>query len=69
MAFIKLNQTSSYLSFENEIKETDPKPVWVNISQITLFGNGYINFGTDSIQVKETSEEILQLIKEAENAK
>lgn len=69
MPIIKLTQTSSYLSFENEIKETDPKPIWVNISQITFFGNGYINFGTDSIQVKETPEEILRLIKEAENDK
>lgn len=65
--FIKLTKTHSYLSFDNEIKQTEPKSIWVNISQITFFGNGYINFGPDGIEVKETQEEILKLIQEAEN--
>lgn len=67
MEFIKLTQTTSYLSYDREIKQTDPKPIWINVSQITLFGNGYISFGKKGIEVKETPEEILKLIQEAEN--
>lgn len=69
MPIIKLTRTGSYLSFEREIKELDPQPIWVNTSKITFFGNGYIYLLQESINVKETPEEILRMIKEAENGK
>lgn len=66
--FIKLTKTHSYLScVDNTIKQTEPKTIWVNVSQIQLFGNGYVYLKDDSVEVKETSEEILKLIQEAEN--
>ena len=70
MTFIKLTKTDTYFSnFDKELKELDPKPIWVNTSKITLISNGYIWLGEESISVKETPEEILRLIKEAENGK
>ena len=66
--FIKLTKTHSYLScVDNTIKQTEPKTIWVNVSQIQFFGNGYVYLKDDSVEVKETSEEILKLIQEAEN--
>ena len=68
MTFIKLTQTSTYFSnFDKELKELDPKPIWVNTSKIALISNGYIWLGEESISVKETPEEILRLIKEVRN--
>lgn len=70
MPFINLTEQDYYLSsYDNELKELDPKPIWVNTSQITFFYNGCICLGEKNISVKETPEEILRLIKEAENAK
>lgn len=70
MPFIKLTQTDCYFSsFDRKIKELDPKTIWVNISKITYISTGYVYLGKESISVKETPEEILLLIKEAENAK
>ena len=63
--FIKLTKTHSYLSYvDNTIKQIEPETIWVNVSQIQFFGNGYVYLKDDFVQVKETSEEILQLIKE-----
>ena len=68
--FIKLTQTGTYFSnFDKELKELDPKPIWVNTSKITLISNGCIWLDEERISVKETPEEILRLIKEAENGK
>lgn len=70
MPFIKLTRTDSYFSsYDKELKELAPKPIWVNTSQITLFYNGCVWLGEESISVKETPEEILRMIKEAENDK
>lgn len=66
--FIKLTRTGTYFSnFDKELKELDPKPIWVNTSKITLISNGYIWLGEESIPVKETPDEILRRIKEANN--
>ena len=66
--FIKLTKTHSYLSYvDNTIKQTEPEIIWVNVSQIQFFGNGYVYLKDDSVQVKETSEEILKLIQEVKN--
>lgn len=66
--FIKLTKTHSYLScVDNTIKQTEPKTIWVNVSQIQFFGNGYVYLKDDSVEVKETPEEILKLIQETEN--
>lgn len=68
MAFIKLTKTHSYLScVDNTIKQTEPKTIWVNVSQIQFFGNGYVYLKDDSVEVKETSEEILKRIQEVQN--
>lgn len=68
--FIKLTKTHSYLSYvDNTIKQIEPETIWVNVSQIQFFGNGYVYLKDDSVQVKETSEEILKLIQEAENGR
>lgn len=40
--------------------------VYINPNKISFFGNGYICFGIKKIRIKETPEEILELIKEAE---
>ncbi len=70
MPFIKLTQTGTYFSsFDKELKELDPKPIWVNTSKITLISNGCIWLDEESISVKETPEEILRRIKEANNGK
>lgn len=64
MSFIKLTQTGTYFSnYDKELKELDPKTIWVNTSKITLISNGYIWLGEESISVKETPEEIMQMIK------
>ena len=66
--FIRLTKTHSYLScVDNTIKQTEPKTIWVNVSQIQFFGNGYVYLKDDSVEVKETPEEILKLIQEAQN--
>lgn len=66
--FIKLTKTNSYLSYvDNTIKQTEPKTIWVNVSQIQFFGNGYVYLKDDSVEVKETPEEILKRIQETEN--
>lgn len=66
--FIKLTKTHSYLScVDNTIKQTEPKTIWVNVSQIQFFGNGYVYLKDDSVEVKETPEEILKRIQETEN--
>ena len=66
--FIKLTKTHSYLSYvDNTIKQTEPETILVNVSQIQFFGNGYVYLKDDSVQVKETSEEILKLIQEVKN--
>ena len=66
--FIKLTKTHSYLSYvDNTIKQIEPETIWVNVSQIQFFGNGYVYLKDDSVQVKETSEEILRRIQETEN--
>ena len=68
--FIKLTQTGTYFSnFDKELKELDPKPIWVNTSKITLISNGCIWLDEESISVKVTPEEILRLIKGANNGK
>ena len=67
--FIKLTKTRSYLSYvDNTIKEIEPETIWVNVSQIQFFGDGFVYLKYDSVQVKETPEEILKLIQELENA-
>ena len=66
--FIKLTKTHSYLSYvDNTIKQIEPETIWVNVSQIQFFGNGYVYLKDDSVQVKETSEEILKRIQEVQN--
>ena len=66
--FIKLTKTHSYLSYvDNTIKQTEPETIWVNVSQIQFFGNGYVYLKDDSVQVKETPEEILKRIQEVQN--
>ena len=66
--FIKLTKTHSYLSYvDNTIKQIEPETIWVNVSQIQFFGNGSVYLKDDSVQVKETSEEILRRIQETEN--
>lgn len=67
MAIIKLTETDSCSSFEQKEKRMGDKPIWVNTSKIDLFENGYIHIGERVFIVKETPEEILRLIKEAEN--
>ena len=68
MAIIKLTETGScWSSFEQKEKRMGDKPIWVNTSKIDLFENGYIHIGERVFIVKETPEEILALIKEAEN--
>lgn len=69
MPFIKLTQTFSYLDSSMDIQELDPRPIWVNTSHITLFYDGHLRLGEEGLSVKETSEEIIMLIKEAENGK
>lgn len=69
MAIIKLTKISSYWSSsEQEVKELESEPIWVNTSKIDFFQNGYISIGRKNFEVKETPEEILALIKEAGNA-
>lgn len=69
MAIIKLTKAGSYCSaFEQKEKELESKQIWVNTSKIDLFENGYIHIGEKVFSVKETPEEILAMIKEAENA-
>ena len=66
--FIKLTKTHSYLSYvDNTIKQIEPETIWVNVSQIQFFGNGYVYLKDVSVQVKETSEEILKRIQEVQN--
>ena len=66
--FIKLTRPNSYLSYvDNTIKQTEPETIWVNVSQIQFFGNGYVYLKDDSVDVKETPEEILKRIQEAQN--
>ena len=66
--FIKLTKTHSYLSYvDNTIKQIEPETIWVNVSQIQFFGNGYVYLKDDSVQVKETPEEILKRIQEVQN--
>lgn len=68
--FIKLTKTHSYLSYvDNTIKQTEPEAIWVNVSQIQFFGNGYVYLKDNSVQVKETREEILKRIQDAENGR
>lgn len=67
MPFIKLTQTFSYLSSSGDIQEIDPRPIWVNTAHITLFYDGHLLLNKEGVSVKETSEEIIRLIKEAEN--
>lgn len=68
--FIKLTKTYSYLSHvDNTIKQTEPETIWVNVSQIQFFGEGFVYLKDDSVQVKETREEILKRIQEAENGR
>lgn len=68
--FIKLTKTHSYLSYvDNTIKQTEPETIWVNVSQIQFFGNGYVYLKEDYVQVKETQEEILKRIQDAENGR
>lgn len=57
MIFIKLHERDSNTE------------VFVNINNISIIGNGIIFIGscTESFSVKETCEEILRLIEEAEN--
>lgn len=65
MAIIKLTKVNSYWSYyENKIKGTESEPIWVKTSKINFFQNGYIYIGQEKIEVKETPEEILALIKE-----
>ena len=67
MAIIKLTKINSYWSSsEHEVKELESEPIWVNTSKIDFFQNGYISIGGKNFGVKETPEEILALIKEAE---
>ena len=66
--FIKLTKTHSYLSYvDDTIKQTEPETIWVNVSQIQFFGNGFVYLKDDYVQVKETPEEILKLIQEAKD--
>lgn len=67
MPFIKLTQTFSYLNSSMDLQELDPRPIWVNTAHITLFSDGHLWLGKEGLSVKETSEEIIRLIKEAEN--
>ena len=67
--FIKLTKTHSYLSYDNTIKQTEPETIWVNVSQIQFFGEGFVYLKDDSVQVKETREEILKRIQDAENGR
>lgn len=63
MAIIKLTKINSYWSsFEQEVKELESEPIWVNTSKIDFFQNGYISIGRKNFGVKETPEEILALI-------
>lgn len=65
--FIKLTKTHSYLScVDNTIKQTEPKTIWVNVSQIQFFGSGYVYLKDNSVEVKETPEEILKRIQETQ---
>lgn len=67
MPFIKLTQTFSYPNSLMDIQELDPRPIWVNTAHITLFSDRHLWLGKEGISVKETLEEIIRLIKEAEN--
>ena len=68
--FIKLTKTHSYLSYvDNTIKQTEPETIWVNVSQVQFFGNGFVYLKDDFVQVKETPEEILKLIHGVENGR
>lgn len=70
MAIIKLTKTDSYWSdFEQDVKELEDEPIWINTSKLNFFQNGYICIGKEKIKVRESPEEIISLIKEAENGK
>lgn len=70
MQIIQLTQITHYLSsLEQDVKESEIGPIWVNASKIDFFGNGYICIGQERITVKETPEEIAEKIKAASSEK
>lgn len=64
MAIIKLTRIRTIKL--KGAKRTYADFVYINTTKISFFGSGYICLRTKTMYVKETPEEILALIKEAE---
>ena len=75
MAIIKLTLAEEEIDPETKEKlQAENRPIWINTRYINGFFNGekctvLENIYGTGIRIKETPEEILSLIKEAENGK